>query len=247
VVQRWRGTAGGPRPREALWLAAFGGGALLCSYLSRLHVGGFDNVLVYAFAGGCILGPLAAHGARGRLAMPAAVLLAVQFALLVVDPRATFQRERPSIAYDPRRCVPTAGHRRASEQYLAALRAERGPVFAPFHGYLPSLAGKNTTVHGQAFFDLWQRLQRDARAGQFSPRARLAYDAFLPAMQAAASTKRWAAIYLDEPAGVGFESAFGHMLAGYRRRPGSPIEVPRQLQPIVGMITHSPYVLEPQP
>ncbi|MFO1076655.1 MAG: hypothetical protein U1E73_02900 [Planctomycetota bacterium] len=39
--------------RAALALAAFGAGGLLTSWLSRLHVGGFDNVLMYGFAAAC--------------------------------------------------------------------------------------------------------------------------------------------------------------------------------------------------
>ena len=42
--------------RAALYLAALGSGGVLTSYLSRMHVGGFDNVMMYGFAGACLLG-----------------------------------------------------------------------------------------------------------------------------------------------------------------------------------------------
>ncbi|MCK5943160.1 MAG: glycosyltransferase family 39 protein, partial [Planctomycetes bacterium] len=47
----------------ALYLAAFECGGLATSYLSRMHVGGFDNVMMYGFAAACVLGGVAA----GRL------------------------------------------------------------------------------------------------------------------------------------------------------------------------------------
>ena len=54
-VTRFRDEAG-----SALYLAAVGSGGLLASYLSRMHVGGFDNVMMYGFAGGCVLAGVAA-------------------------------------------------------------------------------------------------------------------------------------------------------------------------------------------
>ena len=251
--QCWRTGARG----EALFLAAFGGGAMLTSYLSRLHAGGFDNVLLPCFAAGCVLAVVAAGTlatARGRIA--ALLLLGLQFALLAVDPRHLWTHRPLLLGGGPR--LPAAAHARASDELLAFLRTVPGPVLVPFHGYVAALAGKPGGAHAQAMFDLLQALPRlptgendltalldPARMALLSPRAQQALRSFYGSMHEALRARRFAAIVLDQPLGPVFEELFAAALQGnYVRRAGPLLSEPPALQPPVGMVTHSPYVLE---
>jgi len=242
--------------RTAVALAAFAGGGLLTSYLSRLHAGGFDNVMMYGFAACCALAPAAVTTARGQFTRIAGLLLLlVEFALLVFDVRAVYQHERPALLFDPRQWLPTAAHRQASEELVAFLRAEPGEVFVLAHGALAARAGKPPSAHAQAIFDLLQVLPDNDltvlidpnKQGRMSPRALLAVSTFYRQFTEALQARRWSAIVLDAQFGVGdaFEQLFAIGLTGYRRREGSPIHEPAALQPPIGMPTHSPYVLEP--
>lgn len=232
---RWRDGRRG----EALFLAAFSGGALLTSYLSRLHQGGYDNVLLYGFAAGCALLPMLLLGNR-RVAM---VLATLQFALLTVDVRSLWQ-PRPVLLAAGARWLPSAAHRENSEAMLTFLRSRPKEVWLPFHGHLATLAGKPRTAHAQAMFDLIQVLQDPERTAALSPERQRAMLAFHARVTEDLVQGRFAAVVLDRPYGNVFEGVFTAGLAGYTRR-DAPVPDGPALQPVVGMVTHSPYVLAP--
>ena len=251
------------RRGDALFLAAVGSGGLLTSWFSRLHVGGFDNVMMYGFAGACVLGPTAAAATLGRwprLVGPALVL--AQFAWLAV---AAWQR-------DPvRTLLPSPAHRRAHEELAAFVQAEPGPVWVPAHGGISQRAGKGTGAHGQAIFDLLQLLPRQTdgmldltalldrqKLAHLSPRAQQAIASLIDGANAALREQRFAAIVVDEVGGTGnFPSVFYAGMAGadgvagtgddpYVRREGTLLSEPRALRPLLGYEVHSPYVLVPR-
>jgi hypothetical protein len=229
--------------REAAFWLCFGGGALLASYLSRLHAGGHSNVLMYALAGGAVLSGCALGTLCSRWARWSALLLAVlQFGLL---------------AYDPGRFLPRAEHRRASEELVRFLRGQEGDVLVPFHGNLAALAGKPRTAHAQAMFDMLQMVLSDFDAGRrleelpgagnpfgLTGRRREAMLAMVASFREALTSGRVGTVVLEQPHGHAFEAdhTFGPWLQGFRRLPESPVEEPLALNPRVGMPTHSPYV-----
>ena len=49
---------------------------------------------------------------------------------------------------------------------------------------------------------------------------------------------------LQEPQGAKFTGSFGPFLAGYRLREGALLSDPMAIRPLVGMHTHTPFVLE---
>ena len=237
------------RARVGLFLAAFASGGLLASYLSRLHIGGFDNVLLYGFVGACLLAPLAltlATSTRGQTFVT--TLLLVQWAMLIVDVRALWQA-RPVLLYDPRHALPTTAHRQAHEEQLAFLQQARGDVFVLSHGHVAAMAGKPRTAHGQAIHDLLNPMipVLEGKVGAAAtPWQQEVILAFHERFSAALRERRFAAIVLDQQVGGAFEGVFTNALQGnYRRRPGPLLTEPAALQPIVGMLTNSPYVLEP--
>jgi hypothetical protein len=231
-----------------MWfLAAFGSGGVMTSYLSRLHAGGYDNVVMYGFAAGAVLLallPTVLTTARGRLSALALVLL--QFVLLVVDPRALYQSERPALLYDPRVLLPQAAHRQASEQLVQFLRQQPGEVLVPFHGQIAALAGKGAGLHAQALFDLYQlfRYHLDHKTG--SPRAKRALDALMASLQTGMQQRRWSVMVLDTLRGAALENlVLTPMGEGTYRRVPSPLEQLTGLRALIGMETGAAYVLEP--
>jgi hypothetical protein len=255
-VAQWRRGERG----AALFLAAFGSGGILVSFLSRLHVGGFDNVVMYGFAAACVLGPAAAGMATSRLHLAAgALLLLAQFGLLGTCAAV----RQPSTTL-----VPSVAHRRAHEQLEAFVATQPGPVWIPAHGGITQRAGKGTGAHGQAIFDLMQVLPRlpdgmldlaairdPGKLAHLSPRGRRAVAVFDDRVVEALRQRRFAAIVVDEAGAGAFTTLFAHGLAGADGLPGTaddpyvrgagPLGEPAAIRPLVGYEVHTPYVLKP--
>ena len=135
-------------------------GLVLCSWSGRLFWGGYTNALMPACAAIALLFGVGVHSLRGHIARapaksgPSRLLLLhgaclLQFALL---------------AYNPLRCLPTRADTEAGMRLVEQIRAVDGPVFAPCHGDLVSLAGKPTFAHQVAIGDLLQYPGEPARA-----------------------------------------------------------------------------------
>lgn len=254
VIRWWSGE----RP-AALFLAAVGSGGLLASWLSRLHVGGFDNVLMYGFAGACLLGPIAALANDRVLRRAGPVLLLAQFAILAVL----------AVQRDPlRTALPSAAHRQAHDELLAYVRSVAGEVLIPGHGGITIQAGKATGAHGQAIFDLLQALPKtpdgnldllaladERRLAALPGKTGAALASFRDGVLQALLTKRLGAIVLDRQIGSSFEALFAIGLTGpdgavgspddlYRRRPGELLTDGAALRPLVGYEVDSPYAFE---
>jgi Dolichyl-phosphate-mannose-protein mannosyltransferase len=168
-----------PRERSLFWLLAtvgMVGGA----YRSRLQTGGYENVLLPAYAAVCVVCGL---GVAAGLA--AARPLAEKRALAESAVYAACLAQLALLAYDPRAAVPRAADRRAGEDVLRTLGRLPGEVFVPYHPYLAGLAGKRTFAHVMPVFDVL-RLELP-EAGPLAERYR-----------AAIRERRFGAIVLDE-------------------------------------------------
>jgi hypothetical protein len=115
-------------------------------------MGGYDNVLLPAYAAAAILFGIVFAAAldrihRGQMARPglaASILYGVclaQFALL---------------AYDPRGQLPRKADRIAGERLLDLIADVPGEVLIPSHGYLPVEVGKASNAHLMQVFDVLQ-------------------------------------------------------------------------------------------
>jgi hypothetical protein len=145
TLAQWRG---GDR-RVFRFYALAGAGMLAMAWASRVHLGGYDNVLMPAYAwisllAGLALAPGAAGaalGARAPRGAPAALKLAclLQLALLVYDPRAQ---------------LPTREDVALGERLVAFLAEVEGEVLLPSRNYLPVLAGKQPSIHSTAMFGI---------------------------------------------------------------------------------------------
>jgi hypothetical protein len=244
---------------RALPLLMFGGGAVAASWLSRMHVGGFDNVLIYAFAAGCVLGPIAAAEANGRLRLVAQGLLVLQFGLLAHRAWQRWHSEPP---------LPTPAHAHAHEELRAFVAAQPGPVWLPGHGHVGYRAGKGTSAHGQAIFDVLQALPKledgtfdlgalveRQRLAHLPPRVQNAITTLMDSTTAALREGRFAAIVVDEigtglfpllfASGlVGADGRFGTDDDPYVRAPSGLLSEPNAIRPLLGYDLRAPYVMQ---
>lgn len=258
-AQQWR--AGGTARKDALFVAAFGAGGVVTSWFSRLHIGGFDNVLMYGFAATCVLGPLAAAQLSRRLQAVGVALLLAQFVWL---------GERALHRAPMRTLLPSAAHAQAHEELRAFVQAQNGPVWIPGHGHVSTRAGKGTGAHGQAIFDLMQLLPKQpdgmfdlaalvdrSRLQGLSPKGRAAIEALLDGTAAALRERRFAAVVIDEVGAHAFLALFAAGLVGadgalgtaddpYVRLPGRMLSEPAAIAPLLGYDVHSPYALVPR-
>ncbi len=116
----------------ATYYALAAAGLIVSAWLSRLHTGGYENVLMPAYAAiallaGLIHGRLTGRRSRRVAAPLLGVAVLVQLALLVYPLGAQ---------------IPTAADRAAGAQLIARLRALPGPVIVLRHPWYATLAGK---------------------------------------------------------------------------------------------------------
>jgi hypothetical protein len=121
---------------EWFWPAAFAG-MVAAAYRSRVQTGGYDNVLLPAYAIVAIMVGLA----LGRRAAGAALCGACVVQLVL-------------LGFDPRAHIPRAADRAAGEHLVSLLASIPGDTLVPYHGYLASAAGKPSHAHLMQVFDV---------------------------------------------------------------------------------------------
>ena len=135
-----------PRPRgDRLsfgYELAAAAGLVLAAWFSRLHTGGYVNVLMPAYAGCALLGGLAF--ARLRALAPAATLLAVALVLLQLIGLMTL----------PNHALPAGAERRAGNELISRLRSLPGPVLVLDHPWYGTLAGKGSFAQSDAITEV---------------------------------------------------------------------------------------------
>jgi hypothetical protein len=198
-----------PAPREArAFHAAFAGGMMLTSLLSRANVGGYDNVLLPACAVVAVLSALGLHGARGAVAAtggPLRVLLPAAAAVQLA-----------ALTYDPWRQLPTAADREAGERVVRLLAAEPGPVFVPGHPYLARRAGKPAHTH---FVGINEILTHGTPAVR---------GPFADELARALAERRYTLVVLDSP--LWFQAE----MEGAYRDAGAVFDEPELFRPVTG-------------
>jgi len=131
------------------WLAILVG-ALAGTFITRVKIGGYDNVLLPLYAVLAILFGLGLNELfkfarqlpidfRGRL--EGLIQIACLIQLLIM-------------AYNPYAQIPTKADLEAGQKLVQLLSDVKGEVFLPDHGYLPTLAGKKTYAHESAIWDV---------------------------------------------------------------------------------------------
>ncbi|HEX6972946.1 MAG TPA: hypothetical protein VF147_01010 [Vicinamibacterales bacterium] len=204
-----------PRGRRVFYGALFAG-LVLTAWLSRMHSGGYSNVLMplhAALAIGAGLGLAAARDTRFETI--AALACLIQFAQL---------------SYSPTIHIPTSRDREAGDRIVATLRTFKGDVLLPNHEYLARLAGKRTFASGMEFDDV--RRSSDTRLG-------LELEA---AMRAALEHGRFDALLLDPTGWDGFDAEVNVSYRPERRL----LDDPDLFMPRTGMPTRPNVVCVPR-
>jgi len=133
------------RSREAVWFHVVVGGALVAAaYSARLHSGGYDNVLLPAYAEIAVLFGIGVQRVlelprRTWLGFLAAAACLLQFAHLV---------------YSPTTQMPTSADQRAGDATIEALRNLPQPVYMPGHPWYLEMAGLPPGAQSAAIGDV---------------------------------------------------------------------------------------------
>jgi hypothetical protein len=157
--------------------------------LSRMHSGGYINVLIPAYAAlaigfglglGAIMSKFGDEHSRDGVSIRSKVLSLVQITVLL----GCLIQYRMLVS-DPREQIPTEDDVRAGETLVQRIREINGEVYIPYHGYLAEMAGKAPIAQGMALEDVF-RSQNEAIRDDLKAEIRRAME-----------NKRFAAIILD--------------------------------------------------
>lgn len=169
--------------KRLLLYGAMAGGLLTTAYLSRLHEGGYDNVLLPAYAALAVLFGLGLHEVlrwlderpnvwRHRAAIAVYGLCLLQFFALIYNPLAQ---------------IPTSADYNAGLHLENTLAQIDGEIFMPDHAFLLSRVGKPTHIHRHALLDIERTTHDQVRAALFND------------VRRAFEEQRFAAVVLDYP------------------------------------------------
>ena len=197
-------------------------GMLAGAWFSRLHFGGYDNVLLPAYVALALLFGLGVHALTGfirskdrrtLLEIGIYVTCLAQFALLVYSPAAQ---------------VPTTRDRAAGESFIHTVEQIPGEVLIPYHGTLPALAGKRSYAHWMALSDVLRSERGEAR------------DRLSEELKEAIREQRFAAIIVDIP------DWLPDLLETHYQRAG-PVLAEDAFWPVTGPRIRPEYLYLPRP
>ena len=139
---------------ESKFYIFFLGGAVLESWLSRLHYGGYANVLIPVYLSIIILSmnglsKLLEHiktlENNRSLSIFICIIIIFQFATLI---------------YSPGKQIPSDEDKKAGWELVYLLKQQKGDVYVIGNTYFARLAGKKTFAHGLLIWDLMQSSTR---------------------------------------------------------------------------------------
>jgi len=225
---------GGRPSRDAWFFFLAGGGMVGLSWLARIHKGGYLNVLMPAYALLALALPLGLHALErslqrrgpvlrhGLCALASAAVIA-QLAWLAVAP------EKGVLPAG--RWVPSAEDRAAGEAIVELIAGFDGPVFTPFHCFLPVSAGKRYCGSRGAMMPILYGLDDERQ------------EAFITSSILAFRRHKYDAIILDK-------KRFRHLMEAielyYRPEPGELIARPDLFRTVTGMKTQPRFLYLPR-
>jgi hypothetical protein len=140
-----------------LWILL---GALAGSFLTRVKLGGYDNVLLPLYAMIAILFGLGLHAGL----VSAARLPGRRRGLVEITLYAACLLQLATMVYNPWAQIPSSAERAGWDSLIRRIAATPGEVYLPYHGYLATLAGKQTYAHHSAVWDVQRGQQHDPAA-----------------------------------------------------------------------------------
>lgn len=174
--------------RPALFYALLSCGCIAASWSSRLFSGGYDNALMPTLAALSVTAVVlmqaeltGKNSIRRFVTTGAPVLLCVQFAMLWYNPAAQ---------------VPSRATRESGQVVIEAISKYKGDVYVPYHGFVATLAGKQSYAHHMALKEI---AQYDSAL----------YSEIASQLQQALITKRFSLVILDSPVrGASFDDNY---------------------------------------
>ena len=125
-------------------------GALLCSFIARSRLGGYDNVLLPAVV---LLSVLLGIGwSRVRFSLERFSLPVRSVVSVVLMVAAGYQLYH--LRYNPSDQIPTPENYRAGEQFVQYISQIPGEVYVLYHPYYAVIAGKQSFAHESAMSDI---------------------------------------------------------------------------------------------
>ena len=169
--------------KHLLFYCLAGVGMTGASWMSRLHVGGWLNVLMPCHAMIAVWFGVGMHFAlesagERRMTWPKIAGMALlslgicQFAL---------------VSWNPLDQIPSRRDRKAGWDLVSMMKGIEGEIFMPYHSYLPEMAGKKSYIHAHAIFDITR-----ADAGEITVD-------FTRRIRDAIQGQRFQAVILDTP------------------------------------------------
>jgi 4-amino-4-deoxy-L-arabinose transferase-like glycosyltransferase len=218
--------AGWRRRPRSLFFPALAVGMVGGAFRSRVQTGGYDNVLLPAYAIVAMLLGLAVAAVpreveAARAGLGRWVEVAVSLAALA---------QMIALVYDPRAVLPRDGDRQAGDHVVRVLSGMTGDVFVPYHGYLSTRAGKRPHAHVMQVFDVLKIHTPESEALAAEHRA-------------AIRESRFAAIVLDDGESYPFRPEVERWYVLERQL----FDDPKAFLPVTGLATRPQYVYVPRP
>jgi len=139
-----------PSPGKSLFYPLLTVGMLGGALSSRLHLGGYDNVLFPAYACIAVIFGLAIHRIGGLLTGKSTAGARLGVILITVSCLIQFG----ILKYDPVDQVPAVKDLVAGRELIDLISHVEGEVLLPDHGFLSYMAGKRTYAHRMAIHDV---------------------------------------------------------------------------------------------
>lgn len=148
------------RSRDFIYFFLLFVGMIGASWFSRLHSGGYDNVLFPAYTvisisfglGVQVLtSDIMVRSPKDSESISSNVRVLLQYFVVLIC-----AIQLLALVYNPLDQLPTREDSNAGHAFVQMLSNIEGEVFVPFHGFLPALAGKRTYAQGMAIKDIWR-------------------------------------------------------------------------------------------
>ena len=133
--------------RLLFWGAVLGGG-LAGAFLTRIKIGGYDNVLLPGYA------VIAIVFGMGIAYLLQAATTYMQGHIRVAMLYVAFSMQFIMVMYNPFAQIPSAEDLATGQQLVQMLAQDNTSVYMPYDGYLTTLAGRPTYAHHAATWDV---------------------------------------------------------------------------------------------
>ena len=157
------------RRKKFFFYSFFFASMIIASWLPRLRAGGYDNVLIPAFAVMSIFFGLGAHlltlssmtssSKNKETTWLKAGIWLEYFVLLVCINQFTL------LYYNPLAQLPSEKDLNAGHAFIQMMKNIEGEIFIPFHGFLSYMAGKKTYAHAMAIGEVLGSQDKEIKEG----------------------------------------------------------------------------------